>query len=64
MSNIAYYQGETYSLIVSLTVVRTTQSTGKVVDRKWDFWTVLLRIGAERGPVFVASIIRRRLITL
>lgn len=58
------FKGETYSLIVSLQVVRTTQSMGRVVDRKCDFWTVLLRIGADRGPVFVASIIRRRLMTL
>lgn len=54
----------TYSVIVSLQVVRTTQSMGRVVDRKWDFWAFLLRIGAERGPAFVASIIRRRLMTV
>lgn len=54
----------TYSLIVSLQLVRTTQSMGRIADRKWDFWTVLLRIGAWRGPGFVTSIIRRRFMTL
>ncbi len=58
------FYDETYSLIVSLLVVQTTQSTGRVVDRKCDFWIVLLRVGAETGPVFVTSIIRRRLMTL
>lgn len=54
----------TYSLIVSLLFVQTTQSMGRTVDRKWDFWTVLLRMGAGSGPGVVTSIIRRRFTTL
>lgn len=57
------FDDKTYSLIVSLQLVQTRQSIGRVVDRKWDFWFVLLTTGAERGPGCVTSIIRRRFMT-
>lgn len=52
------FEGNTYSLIVSLQLAEVTQSMGRAADRKWDFWTVLVKMGAERGPGFVTSIIR------
>lgn len=51
-------------MIVSLLAVRITQSMGRVVERKWDFLKVLVRIGGGSGPVVVASIIRRRFMML
>lgn len=62
--NLVFFKGKTYSLIVSLQLVQTTQSMGRAVDRKWDFWTVLLRMGAETGPGFVTSVISCRFMTL
>ena len=57
------FKGEIYFFVESLQLVRTTQSMGRVVDRKYVFWAVLLRIGAEAGPCVVMSIIRRRFMT-